>query len=351
MHTMRNRRLSAGATALAVAAVTYCASLSPVLLRAQGIITEPPPVLQSLKGVAVPEPENLGDYVMNRQAAIVLGKALFWDMNAGSDEVQACASCHFNAGADTRIKNQLSPNLTNLAGAPLSETFDATASGGKGGPNYTLRAADFPFHQLSNHFDRDSAVMFSTNDVVSSQGVFETTFGGVYGGLEYSQNAESLFRVDNDDYDMHLNTRKVEPRNSPTTINAAFNFRNFWDGRANNVFNGVNPFGNRDPNARIWVTGANGVVEAHRVTLRNASAASQAVGPPLSFFEMSAAGRTFSDLGRKMIPKRALARQRVDDTDSVLGPHVFVNASTGVQGNGLTYTYRQLIQQAFHPKY
>ena len=32
---------------------------------------------------------------MDRQAAIVLGKALFWDMNAGSDETQACASCHF----------------------------------------------------------------------------------------------------------------------------------------------------------------------------------------------------------------------------------------------------------------
>ncbi|MFD2272955.1 cytochrome c peroxidase [Undibacterium arcticum] len=30
----------------------------------------------------------------------------------------------------------------------------------------------------------------------------------------------------------------MEPRNTPTVINATFNFRNFWDGRANNMFNG-----------------------------------------------------------------------------------------------------------------
>lgn len=41
--------------------------------------------------------------------------------------------------------------------------------------------------------------------------------------------------------------RKVEPRHTLTTINAAFNFRNFWDGRANNRFNGFDPFGSRSP--------------------------------------------------------------------------------------------------------
>ena len=55
-----------------------------------------------------------------------------------------------------------------------------------------------------------------------------------------------------------INTRKVEPRNTPTNINAVFNFRNFWDGRANNTFNGVNPFGRRailaDPTARVFTT-------------------------------------------------------------------------------------------------
>ena len=32
-----------------------------------------------------------------------------------------------------------------------------------------------------------------------------------------------------------INTRRVEPRNAPTMINAVFNFANFWDGRANNI--------------------------------------------------------------------------------------------------------------------
>ncbi len=48
--------------------------------------------------------------IKNKQMAIALGKALFWDIQAGS-EGQACASCHFSAGADSRIRNQLSPGL------------------------------------------------------------------------------------------------------------------------------------------------------------------------------------------------------------------------------------------------
>ena len=35
------------------------------------------------------------------------------------------------------------------------------------------------------------------------------------------------------------NVRRVEPRNTPTVINAVFNHRNFWDMRAQNLFNGV----------------------------------------------------------------------------------------------------------------
>src|SRR5437870_7907934 len=48
--------------------------------------------------------------------------------------------------------------------------------------------------------------------------------------------------------------REVEPRNTPTTINAVFNFRNFWDGRARNEFNGVNPIGDLDPFARVLLS-------------------------------------------------------------------------------------------------
>ena len=132
--------------------------------------TPPPNQLASLKTVPVPEPPNLAEFVTDKAAAIRLGKALFWDMQVGSDGVQACASCHFHAGADSRTKNQLSPGL--LAG---DRTFQL------GGPNYTLSAADFPFHRLTDVNNRASTVLFDTNDVASSQGVRGLRTGGSKG--------------------------------------------------------------------------------------------------------------------------------------------------------------------------
>jgi cytochrome c peroxidase len=58
----------------------------------------------------VPLPETLDEFIKNREAAVQLGKALFWDMQVGSDGVQACASCHFHAGTDNRTKNALNPD-------------------------------------------------------------------------------------------------------------------------------------------------------------------------------------------------------------------------------------------------
>ena len=81
-------------------------------------------------------------FIKNEAAAILLGKAFYWDMQTGSDGV-ACATCHYHAGADARETNQLSPGLK--GGNAL---FDATATG-SGGPNYTPNSADFPFHQLA----------------------------------------------------------------------------------------------------------------------------------------------------------------------------------------------------------
>jgi hypothetical protein len=34
-----------------------------------------------------------------------------------------------------------------------------------------------------------------------------------------------------------IKVRQVTSRNAPTVINAVFNLRNFWDGRASNIFN------------------------------------------------------------------------------------------------------------------
>src|SRR3954467_3403835 len=129
------------------------------------------PVVQptSLKALTVPEPANLKDFVADKQAAIVLGKAFFWDQQASSDNNMACASCHFHAGSDNRVKNQLNPGQ-----AGGSNLFNAVGSAVKGGPNYTLTAADFPFHRLSNANDRESYPAFDTDDVVGSAGVYNS---------------------------------------------------------------------------------------------------------------------------------------------------------------------------------
>src|SRR5437868_2804190 len=64
----------------------------------------------SLKSVPIPSPD-LSRYVRDPQSLVVLGKALFWDMQVGSDGRTACGTCHFHAGADHRAQNQLSnPN-------------------------------------------------------------------------------------------------------------------------------------------------------------------------------------------------------------------------------------------------
>jgi len=63
--------------------------------------------LKPLSSVQVPLPSNLNDFVVDRPAAIWLGKALFWDQQAGGDGMQACASCHFQTGADVRTTNTI----------------------------------------------------------------------------------------------------------------------------------------------------------------------------------------------------------------------------------------------------
>jgi cytochrome c peroxidase len=60
--------------------------------------------LAPLSTVAVPQP--IGGDIKNtpeaKLAAVRLGKALFWDEQVGGDGAQACATCHFSAGADSR---------------------------------------------------------------------------------------------------------------------------------------------------------------------------------------------------------------------------------------------------------
>jgi cytochrome c peroxidase len=287
-----------------------------------------------LSTISIPEPSNLSDFVRDRSAAIALGKALFWDMQVGSDGVQSCASCHFNAGADTRTRNQLHPGRK----SPGDGTFNL------GGPNYHLKSKDFPLTKLADPNNPIPAIIADSDDVISSQGVFLEQFEEAERG-EDSDEGESLsdpvFQVNG------INVRRVEPRNTPTMINAVFNLRNFWDGRAFPVFNGVNGLGDRDPNAKVVRAVTPDQLEEVRVRLEFSSLASQAVQPPLSDFEMSYRGRPFVEIGKRLVSAVPLAQQVVDPEDSALGP--YARSARGKSKKGLEGTYSDLIEQAFHP--
>jgi cytochrome c peroxidase len=313
----------------------------------------------ALSTLPVPKPSNLADFVRDEQAARVLGKALFWDMQVGSDGVQACATCHFRAGADPRSKNQVSPGLlrvlfqpdsTGQPGAVPSPDLDFNGQG----PNYGLGPEDFPFRRHTNPRDRESGIAHDSNNVVASQGVHHAIFGQAGRPAPDPDG----FRVGQGR--LAANVRRVEPRNTPTMINAVFNHRNFWDMRAQNLFNGVNPFGDRDPDAFVYSAEDRANPQKVQILLENSSLASQAVGPPTNRFEMSADGRTFPDVGRslsrelsrrhrrtarRLLPNAPLSGQLVARDDSVLGP--FSRAPQ----RGLNTTYDALIRRAFQPKW
>ena len=314
-------------------------------MKALAVATVPAvPSLETMRGVVVPDPAGiedgkpvvLADFVQDRAATIRLGKALFWDMSIGSDGNTACATCHFQAGGDNRITNQINPGLENVDRS-IASLFSKPALSRSWGPNYTLGLADFPLHVLSDPLDRNSVVVSTTNDVMGSQGVFDATFvqAGQSRFDDCTLQPDAIFHVGG------LNTRRVTARNSPTVINAVLNVRNFWDGRANNIFNGSSPFGNRDPDAGIWTTTVSGGTASKvRLALADASAASQAVGPPASDFEMSCGGRSFANIARRMLDTPMLNRQVIDPADSVFG--VYAGASKP--------KYRDLIQAAFQPR-
>jgi cytochrome c peroxidase len=276
-----------------------------------------------LRAIEVPGPPNLNEFIRDPFLALALGKALFWDMQVGSDGIQACASCHFRAGADPRSKNQVHPGLWSV--------FP--------GPNVQLEASDFPLTRLAIPDVRgalDSAT--DSADVVSSQGIHHP-------GTELDPDGFFIGSI---------KPRRVEPRNTPSVINAVFNHRQFWDGRAENVFNGVNHLGERDPDARVFRADDPQTPVAVRVGLIDSSLASQAVAPIVSDLEMATPGRTRLDVGReltrhnlergKRVAKvRPLSKQLVSPGDSGLGP-----LSRWPQNGLVLNRYDEMIKAAFH---
>ena len=334
-------------------------------------------------------PQNLrpsipSDYVRNRSFAAVLGKALFWDMQLGSDGVQACATCHFSAGSDTRLRDQVNPGV--LAGdtqpgifrnrhpdTPENTTIDLDV-------NRDLAASDFPTHRLTNNSIPGEPLLNpgnmtrDTNDVVSSMGVRlrrfvdipvpgTTAFGAANNGVRALLPDQGAAITD--EIPIYRGIRRVEPRNAPSMINASLNYDNFWDGRARHDFNGGSIFGASDPQFHVFVDNG-GALAPTRQLIRFSSIASLMLGPMLSDFEMSFRGRNWDKIGKKLLQGDGsaarpsvtpLANQLVSTSDSVLGPWsnqggsqcIALGRATAAGRPGLCLSYRELVQNAYFP--
>lgn len=375
--------LSLLATVLAGSSLLYAAANPPPL---DNITSVPPatagdptpaqPPLITDPSVALPAPTNLADFVRDETMLLKLGKALFWDMQLGSDGVQACASCHFKAGADNRSKNQVSPGVlhrpaqdklfgnclepalipglsTLCSTDPASTPFHVPPGNAYSTPNYRLQVSDFPFFKLTDPNQRASdtnPVLQDLNDVVSSQGVFSAILNNTLPG----QAGDNVtYTPDQDGFSINgINVRRVEPRNAPSVINSGLNKLQFWDGRAREVFNGINITG--VPVAQVVRAPSPGSPAFVSVQIDNSSLASLVSGPQVSIFEMSAAGRNSHAIGGKFLariskkihPMRPLAEQVVHPNDSVLGE------DSRAPFRGLQFlSYNAMVRQAFKPEW
>ena len=320
-----------------------CAMTAAIALPTGGAWAEG---LPPLGPVPVPRPSTLATYIApaNEAAAIQLGKALFWEMQAGGDGQQACASCHFQAGGDTRSRNQVNPHGNSLFDLARGLTGPVT------GPNVQLvfNPLVLGIRPSTSHFP------IISDDVVGSAGLPKTSFlqCNAPGNPLFPSDlgtliADTIFNVNG------TNVRQVTGRNTPSVINAVYNFRQFWDGRAREIFNGKNPAGLGDPSAQVWSADAFGTLTPVTVAIDNASLASQAVGPPNNGVEMSFSGRIFPNLARKLLNPTVvpLGQQNVRGDDSRLG--VLANPGLGGpnMGFGLNTTYMAMVQAAFQPQW
>jgi cytochrome c peroxidase len=255
-----------------------------------------------------PIPQPIGGHIVDRAAAVRLGKAFFWDIQAGSDGQVACGTCHASGGADGRRLNTINPG------------FDGVyASGGVTAVNQVY-----------------TPVLITNDDIVGSQGVQRRTFVSV--------NPDPA--IGNDTCDVVVDpifgtARRVEFRQAPMIYGAVYMRHLFWGGEARDKFNGLN----------IWGFTPNNL--AGSITFQeNSALASQATGPVANSIEMRCTGRPLNgatnSLAAKLLARPPLQFQHVSSTDSVLG--ALANPSgPGLRCGGAPCTYRDMISEAFGP--
>ena len=243
--------------------------------------------------------------IINQAAAVRLGKAFFWDIQAGSDGQVACAVCHASFGSDARVFNTLNPGLDGI--------FD---SGGVTGPGQTF-----------------TPTLITNDDIVGVQGVARGQF--VSFNPDPHIAAEDCTPITNTVFGTE---RQVEFRQAPMIYGAVFLRQLFWAGEASDEFNG----------ATIWGFRGNNLAPtfAH---WGNSALASQAVGPPGNNTEMRCVGRPITSargLAGKLLARQPLQFQRVSPTDSVLGALANPNGP-GLVCNGAPCSYGAMIAEAF----
>jgi cytochrome c peroxidase len=345
---------------------------------------------------------DLEEFIADVAAAEALGKAFFWEMQAGSDfrRVEdgtangnlvgtSCGSCHYRNGADardrytTRMPYVVWDQYVLAPGKPLGFGESQLPFDAKQEATRSIVAAD---HEPAGKFSL----------IVASQGVQPEVFtklnpdkqqgAGWVSELSTNRKIEgypykpawSMFIENRVDDKPGFRGRQITERNSPTTINSVFSDRLFHDGRAESTFNGFSIFGDKDKREVIHrskqsqFVDADGKLQIRReiipvhVAITNAALASQAVGPIVNDVEMSYLGRTFPNLACKLLDAPVLGYQDVDEHDSVFSPldASLVREQRGKPGfngeeNGpnlkrlvgakgrATFTYRELIQRAF----
>jgi len=317
---------------------------------------------------------DLLEFIADAEAAVALGKALFWDMQAGSDfgrrvvdgqlvyQGTACASCHFRSGADPRERHTSRVAYVAWDRYRLDPAHPAAVD--PAAPRENL--GEFAQHPFVPNRDFRDEVQDVTL-VVGSQGVEPRVFDGLNvaappGRREWRSElsdpresgcatcptpggaapvpAEWLMFVEGHRPGGRA-YRQITGRNSPTVVNSVFADRLFHDGRAESTFNGFSIFGDHDHREVLHRRDAAGKVWPVRVAITHAALASQAVGPIVNEVEMSYLGRTFADVAEKLLDRPWLEHQEVSPTDSVLSRKAWYRA------DGKRLTYRQLIKKAF----
>ena len=270
-----------------------------MLIPPESLAVQLDPIPPPLPG-EYPTPLRDPPAIRDPALAIVLGKALFWDMNLGEEGV-ACATCHHHAGVDGRITHSL----------PLQK--------------------ESGFGRLKSELSRLVKAIFPIEPA-------PTTRPGGSLGISRARYLKSLATCE-----APSGSRQRTQRHAPSVINARFSHRLFWDGRARPIFNGRDPWGSVTRVASSAPPQQSNDWDQNIIAYADAALASQALGPLTIPGEMICEGETLSDIARRILPRMALSGQSVHPEDSVLGPY------RDPSGLGIAWTYETLIQKVFIP--